>query len=133
MDDADMPLTSKDVAVVVKQRRLSLQKSQRACAMSADVSPTTWASLERGEPVSEMTLVAAAIPLRWPDDWHAQLADGTPAGELPTVDHPEDADPMEKGMAQLLEEFKRGNARLEARIEQLERAVREQGSAPHGQ
>lgn len=124
-----------ELGQILKQRRERLRMTQQEVADAGGLSLAIVQMLESGRKDSYRgtTLSAIAEALRWEPDAVDLLLNGTPADDLPTVDHPEDADPMEKGMAQLLEEFKRGNARLEARIEQLERAVREQGSAPHGQ
>lgn len=95
-----MPPTSANVAEAVKQRRLTLRQSQRACSIRAGVSPTTWASLEKGEPVSEQTLVAASTPLRWPDDWFHRLNDGSTPEDLPDVEHVQE-DPMLRAIREL--------------------------------
>jgi transcriptional regulator with XRE-family HTH domain len=66
-----------EIGVLVKQRRLALQLSQRACATRAGLSPTTWGSVENGtHPMSSITRVGVARAIGWPADAIDRLLDG---------------------------------------------------------
>lgn len=109
-----MPTTWEEVAEIVKQRRLSMGLSQRRASIAADVSPTTWASLERHhQPINDFTKAGMAKALRWPSDWCERLR----AGEVPdeSWSQPEPVDPVDALRAEV-EELKAALQEIVARL-----------------
>lgn len=96
-----------EIAELVRDRRVHLRLSQRAAAIAAGVSPTTWQSLEKHhQAISEMTWVGMAKPLRWPVDWYDRLLAGEDPAGFPDVDHGagtsgDDADDLKRTIERL--------------------------------
>lgn len=67
------------------QRRNLFKLSQRRCAILADVSPTTWSKMEKGEYVESLTQSAAAQALGWPADFFDRVMAGEDPASLPAV------------------------------------------------
>lgn len=71
------------VAETVKRRRVELGLSQRAAAIRAGTSPTTWGSLEKhANPIDDLTRPKVARAL----GWAADSIDRMLAGKVPKVD-----------------------------------------------
>lgn len=101
------------MGAAVKHRRSQLGISQRRLANLADISPTTVASLEKGQAVNTITAVSISRALSWPTDAVDQLADGTTPDQLPDVEH--GGPSVEDRLSSLEDRF----GRVEAAIEEL--------------
>lgn len=102
----------------MKHRRASLGLSQRHAALRADVSPTTWGSLEtHHQPVSPITAAAMSKALGWTSDSIARMIDGgeptdTDGEEPPTLE--ERITAVEEGLlrvVRMVEDLSRGRRR----------------------
>lgn len=112
------------VAETVKRRRTDLGLSQRAAALRAGLSPTTWGQLEtHAQKIDDLTKPKVARALNWTTDSIDRLL----AGEEPTVD-PDAKEPA------TIEEVDDRLSRLEARFdsmeEKIDRLIRAAGTAP---
>lgn len=99
----------------MKQRRAEIGLSQRRAAIRADISPTTWANLENGEAISDVSAAAISRALSWPADAITQLREGADPTTLPTV-----PEPSERSIDQRLSDFERRFDRIEELLARLE-------------
>jgi transcriptional regulator with XRE-family HTH domain len=122
------------VGAQVQVRREELKLSMRAAARSAGISPTAWSDLERGKhPPTPDTQRRVARALRWTIDWFNELS----YGRAPRV-VTEGGEGFEERMRAKAAEnpqyiyddtirLKQRVTKHEARIEELERQLREVG------
>lgn len=104
-----------EIGAIVKRRRADLRLSQRRAAIRADLSPTTWANLESGLAVNDISATAIARALQWPADAIRQLRDGVDVDAIPAVD-----EPSQRSVEDRLDEFEQRFSRIEHLLDQLE-------------
>jgi transcriptional regulator with XRE-family HTH domain len=99
------------LGTIVRDRRQALEMTQREAADAAGFSDMTWFKVERGDVVSERTLIGVDRALRWKRGSAKDVLAGGDPTELP------DAAGHDEDLRAVVAELRERLARVEAALE----------------